>query len=54
MKAMTLLDSFSGSHDDDDDDNGSEASSTIPDPQRNLFDNSGVNTQDYVPGLEDL
>jgi hypothetical protein len=54
MKAMALLDSFSGSDGDDDDDNGFEASFDIPDPQRNLFGNSGVNTQDYVPGLEDL
>jgi hypothetical protein len=54
MKAMALLDSLSGSDGDDDEDDGSEASSDIPDPQRNLFGNSGFNTQDYVPGLEDL
>jgi hypothetical protein len=54
MKAIALLDSLSGSDGDDDEDDGSEASSNILDSQRILFGNSGFNTQDYVPGLEDL
>jgi hypothetical protein len=49
-----MLDSFNDS-DDDDDDAASEASSVAAfDPQRNYFGNSGFDSQDYVPGLEDL
>jgi hypothetical protein len=45
LKAMALLDSLSVSSGDDED--GSEASSdAIPDPQRNLFGNSGFDSQD--------
>ena len=51
IKAMALLDSLSGS---DDDDDSKTSSSVVPDPQRQLFDNSGFETQDYIPGLEDF
>jgi hypothetical protein len=53
MKAMALLDSLSAS-DGDDEEDCSKASSDVPDPQRNLFGNSGFDTQDYVLGIEDL
>jgi hypothetical protein len=53
MKAMALLDSLSAS-DGDDEEDGSEASSDVPDPQRNFFGNYGFDTQDYVQGIEDL
>ena len=52
MKAMALLDSLSGS--DDDDDDSETSSSAVPNPQRQLFDNSRFETQDYIPGLEDF
>jgi hypothetical protein len=58
MKAMALLDSLSASSGEDED--GSEASSNVPNTQRNLFGNSGnlfPNTQrnvSNVPGIEDL
>ena len=53
IKAMVLLDSLSGS--DGDDEDGSETSSSVvPDLQRQLFGNSGFETQDYIPGLEDF
>ena len=38
----------------DDDDATSEASSTPIDSQRNYFGNSGFDSPDNVPGLEDL
>jgi hypothetical protein len=49
---MALLDSLSASSGEDED--GSEASSNVPNTQRNLFGNSSFDTQDYVPGIEDL
>ena len=52
MKAMALLDSLSGS--DDDDDDSETSSSAVSDPQRQLFGNSGFETQDYILGLEDF
>ena len=39
---------------DDDDDATCEASSAPIDPQRNYFENSGFDSPDNVPGLEDL
>jgi hypothetical protein len=58
LHAMALLDSLSGSdndNDDDDDDDASEASSVSAyDPQRNYFGNSSFDSQEYVPGIEDL
>jgi hypothetical protein len=55
LRAMALMDSLSGSDGDDDDDTASEASSVAAyDPQINYFGNSGFDSQEYVPGLEDL
>jgi hypothetical protein len=54
---MALLDSLSGSDgdNDDDDDTAFEASSIAAyNPQRNHFGNSRFDSQEYVPGLEDL
>ena len=50
LKAM--IESYNDS--DDDDDATSEASSAPIDPQRNYFGNSGFDSPDNVPGLEDL
>jgi hypothetical protein len=57
LRAMALLYSLSGSDgdNDDDDDDAYEASSVAAyDPQRNYFGNSGFDSQEYVPGIEDL
>jgi hypothetical protein len=52
MNAMALLDSLGASSGDDE--NDSDASSNVPDPQRQLFGNFGFDTQDYIPGIEDF
>jgi hypothetical protein len=52
MKAM--FDAFNASDDDDDDDASEASSVAVYDPQRKYFGNSGFDSQDYVPGLEDL
>lgn len=52
---MALLESLSACSGDDEDEDGSKASlETTFDLQRNLFGNSGFDTQDYVLGIEDF
>ena len=53
LKAMALLDSLSGSSDDDED--GFEASFDAAfNSQRDLFGNLSFDSQEFVPGIEDL